>query len=186
MLIGYARISTHDQNLDLQTDALKQAGCERLFTDKGISGAKTARPGLNAAWDHLRAGDTLIVWKLDRLGRSLPHLVQCMANLEQRGIHFRSLTEGIDTSTSTGRLVFGIFGAIAQFERDLIRERTQAGLAAARARGKKGGRKPAFIGKRRQQAQRLIEAGQMSYQEIADLMSVSKATIYRLARTGTS
>ena len=127
MLIGYARVSTHDQTLALQQDALKQAGCERLFTDTA-SGAKADRPGLEEALSHIRSGDTLVVWKLDRLGRSLPHLIETITRLQERGIGFKSLTEQIDTTTSGGKLIFHVFAALAEFERDVIRERTQAGL----------------------------------------------------------
>src|SRR5919201_955449 len=139
MNIGYARVSTQDQTLDLQKDALTKAGCERLFSDTA-SGASTERKGLEQALGQLREGDTLVVWRLDRLGRSLPHLIETVTALEQRGIGFRSLTESIDTTTSGGKLIFHIFGALAEFERNLIRERTLAGLAAARARGRSGGR----------------------------------------------
>ena len=134
MLIGYARVSTTDQNLDLQQDALKAAGCERILTDTA-SGAKTERPGLNKALAECRSGDTLVVWKLDRLGRSLPHLVETVRELVARGVGFRSLQENIDTTTSGGKLIFHIFASLAEFERDIIRERTNAGLTAARARG---------------------------------------------------
>src|SRR5438067_795339 len=127
MYIGYARISTGEQTLDLQRDALEKAGCERLLTDTA-SGAKTERPGLTQALEHLRTGDTLVVWRLDRLGRSLRHLIDTLTDLDQRGIGFKSLTENIDTTTSGGRLVFHLFGSLAEFERDLIRERTNAGL----------------------------------------------------------
>jgi DNA invertase Pin-like site-specific DNA recombinase len=139
MLIGYARVSTHDQTLNLQKDALEKAGCTKIFTDTA-SGAKTERKGLEEALNYVRKGDTLVVWRLDRLGRSLPHLITTMTALEERGIGFKSLTENIDTTTSGGKLIFHIFGALAEFERNLIRERTQAGLIAARARGKTGGR----------------------------------------------
>src|SRR3954469_23048251 len=139
MLIGYARVSTDDQNLDMQRDALEKAGCEQIYTDR-VSGTKDNRPGLTVALSHLRSGDTLVVWRLDRLGRSLRHLIDTVTTLKERGIHFRSLQEQIDTATSGGKLVFHFFGALAEFERDLIRERTQAGLEAARARGKVGGR----------------------------------------------
>jgi DNA invertase Pin-like site-specific DNA recombinase len=142
MLIGYARVSTQEQTLNLQCDALEQAGCTKLFTDTA-SGAKTERKGLEEALNYVRKGDTLVVWRLDRLGRSLPHLITTMTDLENRGIGFKSLTENIDTTTSGGKLVFHIFGALAEFERNLIRERTQAGLTAARARGEKAvGQKP--------------------------------------------
>ncbi len=142
-LFGYARVSTADQNPDLQLDALRAAGCSRIFIDYA-SGAKTARPELARALDHLRAGDTLIVWKLDRLGRSLPHLVETVKALSDRDVGLRSLQDPIDTTTPGGRLVFHVFAAMAEFERDLIRERTNAGLAAARARGRVGGRPPAL------------------------------------------
>src|SRR5690348_6581068 len=136
--VGYARVSTGEQTLDLQLDALAAAGCDRVFQDTA-SGAKAERPGLARALDFLRPGDTLVVWRLDRLGRSLQHLIQTLTALDQRGVGFKSLTESIDTTTPGGKLVFHIFGALAEFERDLIRERTQAGLAAARARGRTGG-----------------------------------------------
>src|SRR3954466_11684681 len=139
MLIGYARVSTNDQTLDLQQDALTKAGCEKIFTDT-VSGATTERKGLDQALTKLRAGDTLTVWRLDRLGRSLPHLITTITSLEKQGIGFKSLTENIDTTTSGGKLIFHIFGALAEFERNLIRERTLAGLEAARARGRTGGK----------------------------------------------
>src|SRR2546425_6097536 len=141
MLIGYARVSTTEQNLDLQQDALKKAGIssKNLYTDT-ITGTKSERPGLAAALSHLREGDTLIVWRLDRLGRSLKHLIETVTALKQQGVAFKSITENIDTATATGQLVFHIFGALAEFERNLITERTMAGLDAARARGRKGGR----------------------------------------------
>src|SRR6184192_4901132 len=138
-LVGYARISTGEQNAALQLDALKAGGCTRIYTDTA-SGALERRPQLERLLDHLRAGDTLVVWRLDRLGRSLRHLIETVGELAERGVGFRSLRESIDTTTSGGKLLFHIFGALAEFERDLIRERTQAGLAAARARGRKGGR----------------------------------------------
>src|ERR1700736_1608001 len=139
MLIGYARVSTADQNLDLQRDALKKAGSKRVFSDQ-MSGARADRPGLAEALSHARQGDALVVWRLDRLGRSLPNLIEVVAELERRGVGFKSLTESIDTTTTGGKLIFHIFGALAEFERNLIRERTNAGLAAARARGRVGGR----------------------------------------------
>jgi DNA invertase Pin-like site-specific DNA recombinase len=140
MLIGYARVSTIDQTLALQQDALAEAGCEKIFTDTA-SGSLAERPGLAEAVTFARAGDTLVVWRLDRLGRSLRHLIDTVATLDERGIHLHSLQEQLDTSTSGGKLVFHVFGALAEFERDLIRERTQAGLTAARARGRVGGRR---------------------------------------------
>lgn len=139
MIVGYARVSTADQNLELQRDALTKAGCERVFEDHA-SGAATDRPGWARARDALREGDTLVVWRLDRLGRSLKHLIDTVAELGDEGVAFRSLQENLDTGSTGGRLVFHIFGALAEFERELIRERTLAGLAAARARGRMGGR----------------------------------------------
>ncbi len=139
MQIGYARVSTEEQTLHLQRDALQAASCDRLFTDTA-SGANAERPGLTEALDHLRAGDTLVVWRLDRLGRSLKHLIETVAQLAERGIGFKSLTEQIDTTTSGGKLIFHVFGALAEFERDVIRERTRAGLSAARARGRRRSR----------------------------------------------
>ena len=141
MLIGYARVSTTDQKADLQRDALTAAGCERIYVDT-ISGAKTERPEMDRMLEALRDGDTVVVWRLDRLGRSLQHLISVVQQLDDRGVGFRSLTESIDTTTSGGKLIFHIFGALAEFERNLIRERTRAGLEAARQRGRKGGRKP--------------------------------------------
>ncbi len=139
-LIGYARVSTAEQDTALQTDALRKAGCERIFEDT-VSGARTDRPGLTAALAWLRDGDVLVVWRLDRLGRSMAHLIETISALESGGVGFRSLTENIDTTTPGRLLIFHVFGALSQFERDLIRERTRAGLTAA-ARGRKGGRKP--------------------------------------------
>lgn len=177
-LIGYARVSTGDQHLDLQLDALRVAGCSRIFQDVA-SGAKTDRPQLAAALDYLRSGDTLCVWRLDRLGRSLPHLIETVTMLDERHIAFRSLTESIDTATAGGRLVFHVFGALASFERELVVERTQAGLAAARARGRIGGRKPKLTGHKRRLALDLYDAKELTVQEIADSLGVSRATIYR-------
>src|SRR5437870_5635697 len=142
-LLGYARVSTSDQNPDLQLDALKGAGCFRVFVDRA-SGALDERPELTKALDQLRPGDTLVVWKLDRLGRSLRHLIDTVAELQRRDVGFRSLQESIDTTTPGGKLVFHIFGALAEFERDIVRQRTLAGLAAARARGRAGGRPPSM------------------------------------------
>src|SRR3954451_6018573 len=139
MLIGYARVSTHEQNLDLQEDALKAAGCQKVYTDK-TGGTKADRPGLERALADVRPGDSLVVWKLDRLGRRLKHLIETVTDLGNRGVCFQSLQEAIDTTTSGGKLMFHVFGALAEFERDIIRERTLAGLAAARARGRMGGR----------------------------------------------
>ena len=177
MLVGYARVSTHEQNLDLQKDALKAAGCEKIFVDQ-VSGAASARPGIDEAMAFLRSGDTLVVWRLDRLGRSLKDLIRLVGELEDKNIHFRSLEESIDTSNSTGRLVFHIFGALAEFERNLIRERTSAGLAAARARGRKGGRPKALNQKERERAVRLYNERKNTVKEICRIMKISKTTLY--------
>src|SRR5262249_20058657 len=155
MLVGYARVSTQDQKTKLQLDALTQIGCQRVFTEKA-SGAQRERPQLQAALDYMRDGDTLVVWKLDRLARSLKQLIETVEALEQRGIGFRSLTESIDTTTSGGRLVFHIFAALAEFERSIIRERTKAGLDPARARGRTGGRPPALSDKDRAMVSALL------------------------------
>lgn len=186
--IGYARVSTQEQNADLQEDALRAAGCERVFLDKA-PGVATDRPELTAALDYLREGDVLCVWRLDRLGRSLKHLVQVVGDLEERRVGFRSLHESIDTTTPTGRLIFHIFASLAEFERELIRERTMAGLAAARSRGHLGGRKPSLTPKKVQVARRMYEAGDSTVADIAKVLGVSRATIYRhldLARRAAS
>ncbi len=186
MFIGYARVSTHDQTLALQQDALTQAGCERIFTDTA-SGAKSDRPGLEEAIAYVRSGDTLVVWKLDRLGRSLPHLIETIRQLQERGVGFKSLTEQIDTTTSGGKLIFHVFAALAEFERDVIRERTNAGLAAARARGRKGGH-PRAAGlndaKKVALAQRLYEDKDNSIDDICQTLRVSRATLYRYLAVG--
>jgi DNA invertase Pin-like site-specific DNA recombinase len=177
MLIGYARIPTHEQTLNLQRDALEKTGCTKIFTDTA-SGARTERKGLEEALNYVRKGDTLVVWRLDRLGRSLSHLIATMTDLEERGIGFKSLTENIDTTTSGGKLIFHIFGALAEFERNLIRERTQAGLSAARARGKKGGRPKALTGKQLAIARDLYEK-RHPIAEICRTLKISRATLYR-------
>ena len=177
MFIGYARVSTDDQNLDLQRDALQTAGCEQIFTDR-VSGTKARRPGLETALSHLRSGDTLVVWRLDRLGRSLRHLIDTVTDLQERGIGFKSLQESIDTTTSGGKLVFHIFGALAEFEREIIRERTNAGLYAARARGRKGGRRTALTAKQLQIARQLYDA-KTPVNEICETLGISRATFYR-------
>src|SRR4051794_25968332 len=156
MLIGYARVSTQDQTLNLQKDALEKCGCPKIFTDIA-SGAKQERKGLEEALEYVREGDTLVVWRLDRLGRSLKHLIEAISQLNTRKIGFKSLTENIDTTTSGGKLIFHIFGALAEFERNLIRERTNAGLQAARARGRKGGRPKSLTGRKAAIAQELYE-----------------------------
>ncbi len=177
MLIGYARVSTTDQHLALQTDALQVAGCERLFRDT-VSGAKTERPGLTAALRECRPDDTLVVWKLDRLGRSLPHLVETVRELVARGVGFQSLQEQIDTATSGGKLIFHIFASLAEFERDLIRERTNAGLSAARARGRKGGRPKGVDQKKQKAALALKKDAGHSIREICEIVGISRNTYY--------
>jgi DNA invertase Pin-like site-specific DNA recombinase len=183
MLIGYARVSTHEQTLALQRDALEKAGCSKLFTDTA-SGAKAERKGLDEALDYVRKGDTLVVWRLDRLGRSLPHLITTMTDLEERGIGFKSLTENIDTTTSRGKLIFHIFGALAEFERNLIKERTTAGLTAARARGRLGGRPKALTARQLSIAQALYNDKQHSIKEICQTLKISRATLYRSLKLG--
>src|SRR5947209_655941 len=179
MRIGYARISTGEQTLALQEDALAAAGCTDLYRDVA-SGARTERPGLAQALDPLRAGDTLVVWRLDRLGRSLRHLIDTLTDLDQRGVGFKGLTESIDTTTPGGKLIFHVFGALAEFERDLIRERTNAGLAAARARGRTGGRPKAFGNpKKLAMAKTLYADKQRSIPEICQTLGVSRSTLYR-------
>jgi DNA invertase Pin-like site-specific DNA recombinase len=182
MLIGYARVSTHDQTLALQQDALAKAGCIKIFTDTA-SGAKAERKGLDEALNYVRNGDTLVVWRLDRLGRPLPHLISNMTDLEERGIGFKSLTENIDTTTSGGKLIFHIFGALAEFERNLIRERTQAGLTAARERGRTGGRPKALTGRKLSIAQDLYER-RHPIPEILQTLKISRATLYRAIKSG--
>ena len=183
MNIGYARVSTQDQNLDLQNDALKAAGCENIYTDK-MSGAKTERPGLEKIMSFIRKGDPLVVWKLDRLGRSLKHLIQVMNQLEERGIYFKSVQESLDTSTPGGKLIFHVFGALAEFERDIIRERTMAGLAAARARGRKGGRPRKLSKKQVEMAKKLISDPTIPIADICKTLGISKATLYRYLKKG--
>lgn len=187
MLVGYARVSTDDQTLALQHDALQGAGCERIFSDR-ISGAKAERPGLNEALDFCRHGDILTVWRLDRLGRSLTQLIALMTTLDERGVGFKSLTEQIDTTTSGGKLIFHIFGALAEFERNLIRERTQAGLTAARARGRQGGRprtKALDSTRKVQLAQRLYDDPANSIEDICRTLGISRATLYRYVTPST-
>jgi DNA invertase Pin-like site-specific DNA recombinase len=181
MYIGYARVSTQEQTLHLQQDALTKAGCTKIFTDTA-SGAKTERIGLDAALSYVRKGDTLVVWRLDRLGRSLPHLISTMTDLENRGIGFKSLTENIDTTTSGGKPIFHIFGALAEFERNLIRERTQAGLTAARTRGKRGGRPKALTARQLGIARDLYEK-RHPIAEICRTLKISRATLYRALKS---
>jgi DNA invertase Pin-like site-specific DNA recombinase len=181
MLLGYARVSTDEQNLALQTDALGRAGCDRIFSDK-LSGSRFDRPGLGAALSHLRHGDTLVVWKLDRLGRTVRQLVEFVAGLNDDGIEFRSLTDGIDTTTPAGRFFFHMMAALAEMERDLTRERTMAGLTAARARGRRGGRPPALSSNQLTQARHLMQHPDQSMAEIATTLGVSRSTLYRALR----
>lgn len=181
MLIGYARVSTAEQNLDLQRDALTAAGCERIIEDT-LSGAKAERPGLSKLKDLLRHGDTLVVWRLDRLGRSLRDLIDWINWLDENGVAFRSLQESIDTSTPGGKLIFHMFGALAEFERNLIRERTRAGLIAARARGRKGGR-PAAVSKQKQAlAVQLYQEKKRPLAEICEMVGISRSTLYQYVR----
>jgi len=178
MNVGYARVSTHDQTINLQEDALKKAGCEKIFNDV-MSGAKSDRPGLLQAVEYARSGDTLVVWKLDRLGRSLKQLIETVSNLNSRGVQIKSLQESIDTNTPNGKFFFHVFGALAEFEKDIIRERTLAGLASARARGKCGGR-PSKLTK--EQIQQLKALHKDPNNKIADLLktfNIKKPTLYR-------
>lgn len=181
MNIGYARVSTQDQNLDLQKDALEKAGCEQIIVDK-VSGTVAERPGLKQIKTILRKGDTLVVWRLDRLGRSLKDLIEWMNYLDEQKVGLKSLQEVIDTSTSTGKLVFHVFGALAEFERNLIRERTKAGLAAARARGKLGGRRKSLNAEDRKIAVDLYNEKKMPVKKICEMMGISKPTLYSYVR----
>jgi DNA invertase Pin-like site-specific DNA recombinase len=177
-LVGYARVSTAGQDLALQHDALERAGCDRIYADTG-SGSIRHRPELDSCMDYLRARDTLVVWRLDRVGRSLRHLLEAVAELEERNIGFRSLTEGIDTTTAAGRLTLHIFAALAEFEHALIVERTRAGLEAARARGRYGGR-PTVVSPQKLAATRALrDAGELTMAQIAAQLGVGRATLYR-------
>jgi DNA invertase Pin-like site-specific DNA recombinase len=178
MKIGYARVSTDDQNLDLQKDALTRAECSRIY-EEHKSGKSLDRPELDACRKALRAGDILAVWRLDRLGRSLPDLIHIIGELRDGGIGFESITEKIDTTTATGELTFHIFAALAQFERQLIRERTRAGLAAARARGRKGGRPTKLTTNDTKAIKSLVKAGELTMSEIAKRFNVHRSTIYK-------
>ena len=179
-LIGYARVSTLDQDPALQLDALAAAGCAKVLEDRA-SGARADRPGLRQALDYVREGDVLVVWKLDRLGRSLAHLIETVAALEERSVGFRSITEAIDTTTPSGRLVFHLFAALGQFERDLIRERTRAGLTAAAARGRTGGRKPVVDADKLKRARGMIEKG-LTVREAANRLKIGKTALYEALR----
>lgn len=178
MLIGYVRVSTVDQNLDLQLDALKQVGCNKIYKDMA-SGTKTDRIGLSEVLKYIRSGDTLVVWRLDRLGRSLRHLIDTINQINDQGSYFRSLQENIDTSTSGGKLIFHIFGALAEFERDIIRDRTNAGLAAARKRGRIGGRRKIMDKEKIALAKSLFKDKTNSISSICEILNVSKTTLYR-------
>jgi DNA invertase Pin-like site-specific DNA recombinase len=178
--VGYARVSTIDQDPTLQLDALAAAGCVKVFEDCA-SGARADRAGLRSALEYVRDGDVLIVWKLDRLGRSLPHLIETVTSLATHGVGFRSITEAIDTTTPGGRLVFHLFGALGQFERDLIQERTRAGLSAATARGRKGGRKPVVTSEKLKRARTIIAKG-LTVREAATRLRVGKTALYDALR----
>ena len=177
MLIGYARVSTQDQSLDLQREALTKAGCQQLFEDK-VSGVRAERPGLARTLDMLRDGDTLVVWKLDRLGRSVKHLVDLVGQLGQRGVGFRSLTDAIDTGTPSGRFFFHVMASLAEMERELTVERTRAGLAVARQLGRKGGRKPKMTASKIESAKKLLASG-VPPKDVAKNLGVSIPTLYR-------
>jgi DNA invertase Pin-like site-specific DNA recombinase len=180
--LGYARVSTLEQDESLQRDALDAAGCDRIFVDKA-SGKLDSRPALGAMLEQLRPGDTVVVWRLDRLGRSLRHLIDTVGELESRGVAFQSLTEQIDTGTPAGKLVFHVFGALAEFERDLIRERTMAGLAAARARGRVGGRPTVWTAAKLATARSMYASEEHDVATIARVLGVSRASVYRALST---
>lgn len=184
MKIGYARISTLEQNLDLQIDALEKAGCKKIITDE-ISGSVAERPGLTKLKENLREGDTVVVWRLDRLGRSLKHLIALVNELELLKVGFESLQESINTTTSTGQLIFHIFGALAEFERNLIGERTKAGLASARSRGRLGGRPKQLDQSKRQLVAKLYNERLHTVKEICHMMEISKPTLYEYVREAT-
>ena len=178
MFIGYARVSTFDQNLDLQIDALKKADCEKIYTDQ-LSGAKADRPGLTTALAFARTGDTLVVWRLDRLGRSLRHLITTVEEMRSKGIALKSLQDNIDSSTAAGELQFHIFGALAQFERGLIQERTNAGLASARARGRFGGRPKKLTTEQMQMAAAMMQTKTASVTQICATFQIGRTTLYK-------
>jgi DNA invertase Pin-like site-specific DNA recombinase len=177
MLIGYARVSTQDQNLELQLNALKKIGCKKFYQDQ-ISGAKNNRPGLQLALEVLRKGDTLVVWKLDRLGRTVKGLVDLVNKLHQNGTHFKSITDNVDTSTPSGRFFFHIMASLAQMERELVAERTRAGLAAAKAQGRIGGRKRKMTKSKMESAKKLLASGTLP-KDVARNLGVSIPTLYR-------
>ena len=177
MLIGYARVSTQDQNLDLQFEALTKAGCQKVFDDK-ISGSRAERPGLEKALEMLREGDTLVVWKLDRLGRSVKNLIDLVGDLQKRNIQFKSLTDSIDTGTTSGRFFFHVMASLAEMERELTIERTRAGLEVARQLGRKGGRKPKMTDSKIESAKKLLTSG-IPPRDVAKNLGVSVPTLYR-------
>jgi len=179
MKIGYARVSTEEQNLNLQLDALNDAGCGRIFMDEGITGASPKRKGLEDALNSLQAGDILMVWKLDRLGRSLQDLISIIDDLRAKGVGFQSLSESIDTTTTGGRLIFHIFGALAEFERGLISERTKAGLQAVKRRGKRLGRPISLTIEQLKHAEKMVQSGQESVSGMAQILGVNRTTLYR-------
>ena len=183
--IGYARVSTDDQNLDLQCDALHLAGVDSIYEEKA-SGKNAGRPELEHCLKALREGDTLVVWRLDRLGRSLTDLVHIVSELEEKGIGFESITEKIETTSAAGKLVFHVFAALAEFERNLIRERTRAGLAAARARGRAGGRKPKLDTRQIREIKRLMSDPTIPVSQIAERYKVSRTTVYKVAPRSTA
>ena len=180
MLIGYARISTEDQSLNLQKDALNESGCKKIFSD--IASGVSERKGLNELLEYIRSGDTVVVWKLDRLGRSLKNLIELIGLLKEKNVGFKSLKENIDTTTPTGELILNIFGALAQFEREIIRERTKAGLAAARARGRLGGRRRILSDTGIEQAKKMIQDHSLDLNEICKMLKISRSILYRYTR----
>lgn len=180
--VGYSRVSTNDQSTSLQDDALAEAGCVRIFPEV-MSGGRDDRPELAKCLAHLDKGDCLVVWRLDRLGRNLKHLIATVEDLQERGIGFQSLTEGFDTTTSGGKMIFSIFGAMAEFERNLIRERTQAGLEAARSRGRLGGRKEKLSNKQVKSMKTLYDSKEHSVSEICSIFGISRPTLHRYLKT---
>ena len=185
MKIGYARVSTKEQNLDLQIDSLKKSGCEKIYQDFGISGSKASRPELDKMLENLRTGDIVIIWKLDRLGRSLKDLVNLIERFNSMNVGLQSLNDPVDTTTPQGKLIFNIFASLAEFERDLIRERTKAGLESARARGRLGGKPKglsAVAEKTSKTAQTLYESGDYTVKEMVQQLSISKGTLYNYLR----
>ena len=180
MKVGYARVSTFEQDLNLQLDALEKEGCDRIFCDQGESGAKNHRPEWDNCLDHLRNGDTLVIWKLDRASRSTKHLIELAEDLMRRGVEMRSLKEQIDTSSAMGKFFFRMTASIAELERDIIRERTLAGLTAARSRGRKGGRKKSITKGQELEVQRLVDAGELSITDVCAKVGISRASYYRL------